>query len=176
MDRQKTDIELIARCKVGDQKAFAELFDFYYKPVFYYIFSILKDYQDAEDQTMITIEKAFKNLDKYQPLYKFQTWLSKIARTTAIDFMRFKRTRLYSDIELSQVFYIKNIETPEQKIVNQENLTSLRIKINSLTEKRREIVILRIMGYRCREIAEETGVGINTIVGQISRIKQKLVS
>jgi RNA polymerase sigma-70 factor (ECF subfamily) len=123
---------------------------------------------------MITIEKAFKNLDKYQPFFKFQTWLSKIAKTTAIDFLRFKRTRLYSDLELSLIYHIKNIENAERKIIDSENLNELKIKINRLTQKRREIVTMRTMGLKCREIAEETNVSINTITGHLLHIKQKL--
>ena len=174
MDRQQVDIELISRCKACDQKAFDAIFRQYHKIIFKYIHYIIKDYQDAEDLTMVTFEKAFKNLNKYQPFFKFQTWLSKIALTTSLDFFRFKKTRLYSDLELSLIYHIKNIETPEREIINQENVKELRLKISNLTEKRREIVIMRTMGLKCREIAEETGVGINTITGQLQHIKQKL--
>ena len=174
MDRQVKDMELIKRCKAGDQKAFELLFNHYQKPVFYYIHSIVKDYQDAEDLTMVTFEKAFKNLSKYQPFFKFQTWLSKIALTTSLDFFRYKKTRLYSDLELSLVYHIKNIETPERIIVNKENVEILKLKISNLSEKRREIVKMRTMGLKCREIAEENNISLNTVVGELSRIKRKL--
>ena len=174
MDRQKIDMILIAKCKAGDQKAFTKLFNYYYKPVFGHVFSIVKDYQDAEDLTMVTFEKAFKNLSKYQPFFKFSTWLAKIAKTTSVDFFRFKRTRLYSDLELSLIYHIKNIETPERIIVNKENVENLKLKISNLSEKRKEIVKMRTMGMKCREIAKEKNVSLNTIVGELSRIKRKL--
>ena len=174
MDRQKIDMKLINRCKAGDQKAFELLFNHYQKPVFYYIHAIVKDYQDAEDLTMVTFEKAFRQLNKYQPFFKFQTWLTKIAKTTSLDFFRFKKTRLYTDLELSLVYHIKNIENPENIIINKENVEILKLKISNLTQKRREIVKMRIMGMKCREIAQLNDISINTITGQLLHIKRKL--
>jgi RNA polymerase sigma-70 factor (ECF subfamily) len=167
-------MDLINKAKAGYQGAYEALFNYYYLYIYNYINGIVKNYTDAEDLTMVTFEKAFKDLNKYAPFFTFKTWLSRIARNTALDFIRMKR---FTFVDITKISYLKsNIENPEQKIINQEKLAILKYKINNLTEKRRNTVIMRTMGLKCREIADETGVGINTILGQISHIKQKLVS
>ena len=168
--RQVLDMELISRCKAGDQKAFADLFDFYYRPVYNYIHTITKE--EAEDLTMVTLEKVFSKLDKYYPFYSFKTWLFKVALNTTLDYLRYRKPE---PVELSEAFYLKSrIEAPDQRLISRENVKEIRLRINELTEKRREIVIMRTMGMKCREIAEETNVGINTITGQLRNIKRKL--
>lgn len=53
MTRQQKDMDLITKAKAGYQEAYTAMFEHYYQIIFKYIYCILKDYQDAEDQTMI---------------------------------------------------------------------------------------------------------------------------
>jgi len=167
-------MDLINKAKCGYQGAYAALFDYYYMSMYNYINCIVHNDTDAEDLTMVTFEKAFKDLNKYAPFFTFKTWLSKIARNTTLDFIKYNKNRMYSDLELSQVYYIANIENPEVLLINKENVKILKLKISKLTQKRKEIAIMRIMGMRCREVSEIKNITINSVTGQLRYIKLKL--
>ena len=89
MDRQRIDMDLINKAKCGYQGAYAALFDYYYMSMYNYINCIVHNDTDAEDLTMVTFEKAFKDLTKYAPFFTFKTWLSKIARNTTLDHFKY---------------------------------------------------------------------------------------
>ena len=176
MNRQVKDMDLITKAKSGYQEAYTALFEYYYQIIFKHIYCIIKDYQDAEDLTMITFEKAFKKLNTYVPLFLFSTWLSKIAKTTTLDFIKYKRIRWYSDLELDHVMKVRNIENPERQLIQREDAMQIKRLIKALPKHRQEIVRMRMLGLKCREVAEVTGITTSAVAGQLRYIKQKLVS
>jgi len=177
MDRQRIDMDLINKAKAGYERAYEALFDHYFQYVHRCIYSLIKNETDIEDLVMITFEKAFKNLYKYQPLFLFSTWLSKIARTTALEFIRYKKRNMRNtnlELDLSKAYSLANYKNPETIIIDNENLMILKFKINQLSELRKNTIIMRTMGMKCREIALETGVEVNTVTERLYNIKQKL--
>jgi len=168
-------MDLINKAKCGYQGAYAALFDYYYMSMYNYINCIVHNDTDAEDLTMVTFEKAFKDLTKYAPFFTFKTWLSKIARNTSIDFLRSKKYNPNNNgIDITELIYIQAIENPEQMIIHEENIKQLKILINKLPLRRREIIIRRTMGMKCREIADELDISISAVTGQLRYTKLKL--
>jgi RNA polymerase sigma-70 factor (ECF subfamily) len=175
MKRQVIDMDLINKAKNGYQGAYTALFNYYYTYLFNYINCIVHNDADAEDLVMVTFEKAFIHLNKYAPLFNFKTWLSKIARNSTIDFIRFKKYNPCNnciDIEyLSQ--FKSNIENPEKEIIIKEETDRYKLIIKSMNPAFREIYIRRTLGFRCREIAIDMDTSINTVVGRLRYIKLK---
>lgn len=175
MKRQVIDLDLINKAKSGYQGAYSALFEYYYQYLFNYTRIYVLNDTDAEDLTMITFEKAFKDLNKYAPFFTFKTWLSKIARNTCIDFLRSKKYNPSNNgIDITELSYIKTIENPEQMIIHEENIKQLKILVNGLSSRRREIIIRRSMGMKCREISDEMDISISAVTGQLRYIKLKL--
>lgn len=175
--RQKIDLLLIEKAKKGNQAAFNSLFKHYRGFIQYAIFNLVYNTADAEDLTMIAFEKAFRNLDKYTPVSEFNSWLTVIAKNTAIDFLIAKDRKPIQYVEeiTDTHFPTKNNVTPEDEFINNEIRTYLNQAVEKLNDKNKRIIQLRYFdGLSCEKLAEELNVSGNTARGQLQRARVKL--
>lgn len=93
MTEQSEIQELVEQAKRGDQAAFGKIYDEFSQPVYNFLFSRLKQKQNAEDLLQTIFLKAWKNLRTYkqQADAKFSTWLFQIANYTLIDHWRTRK-------------------------------------------------------------------------------------
>jgi RNA polymerase sigma-70 factor (ECF subfamily) len=167
------ELDLLKRAQHNDQKAFIEIFNRNRFNVFYIVYNIVNDITTAEDLTMITFEKAFTNIKNFVPNYKLSTWIFKIARNLAIDYIRFQsiRARL---VELDDTMpYNSN---PEDELIAKEREKIFDFIIENLNEKYKKILFMRIEeNKKCKEIANKLNIPINTVTGTIRRCRQKIL-
>lgn len=176
-ERQEIDLKLIEEAKNGSQIAFTKLYKHYHNVIQYNIFQLVFNTLDAEDLTMVTFEKAFANLDRYVPTNEFQTWLSRIARNTAIDFIIQKGRRPSNDAEIndSHVLGLSHTRTPEEQYVSKEMGERLDKALDKIKKKYKEIIILRYYeDLEYEEISQKLNVKENTARGHILRAKRSL--
>ncbi|HEX6369616.1 MAG TPA: sigma-70 family RNA polymerase sigma factor [Longimicrobium sp.] len=83
-----SDHELVTHAQQGSEKAFRELLGRFQRPVFSIIYRMVRDREAAEDLAQETFMRVFNNIDRYDPKYKFSSWIFKIATNLAIDWMR----------------------------------------------------------------------------------------
>ena len=86
------DTDLIQRCLQGDRKAFEVLLDRYEKPVFNAAFRMLNNSEDAKDVTQTVFLRAYENLDRFDPTFRFFSWIYRIALNESINCLQ-KRNR-----------------------------------------------------------------------------------
>jgi RNA polymerase sigma-70 factor (ECF subfamily) len=90
----KPDINaLIKECRNGNLEAFGHLLDAYQGPVFNVVYRMVNDRDDAEDITQSAFVKAYENLGRFDPRYKFFSWIYRIAINEALNFLK-SRERL----------------------------------------------------------------------------------
>lgn len=95
------DLALVESIKRGNQAAFTMLFKKYYPHLSRKIFFALRNRQDAEDITSEIFQKLYDNIDKYEPQYTFNAWLTRLAHNHMIDFiLKNKRNILCSSLSL----------------------------------------------------------------------------
>ncbi|HEX2091683.1 MAG TPA: sigma-70 family RNA polymerase sigma factor, partial [Longimicrobiaceae bacterium] len=87
---QLSDHELVARAQKGSEAAYRELLGRYQRPVFSLVYRMVRDREQAEDLAQETFVKVFNNIDRYDPRYKFSSWIFKIATNLTIDALRKK--------------------------------------------------------------------------------------
>ena len=73
------DRALVKRCLNGDRQALTALIEAYQKPLYNAAYRILGNPDDAADATQAAFLKAFEHLRKYNPKYKFFSWIYRIA-------------------------------------------------------------------------------------------------
>jgi RNA polymerase sigma factor (sigma-70 family) len=167
----------------GDQKAYAELMARYRDTVYFMLLKMVNNRDDADDLTIEAFGKAFKRLDQYTPNYAFSTWLFKIASNNCIDFIRKKKTitisldKPYSNDEGGE--YGMNIKAeildPEEKVMKKEKIQMLRVVVEKLKPKYRDLVEMRYfeeLSYE--EIAVKTGLPLGTVKAQLFRAREFL--
>ena len=91
------DRALVERCRKGDRKALEALIGEYQKPVFNAAYRILGNPEDAADAAQATFLKAFENLERYDPNYKFFSWIYRIAVNESINQLKRIRKQLPLD-------------------------------------------------------------------------------
>jgi len=178
------DSVLITLYRNGNESAFNQLVDRYQSKVFTTLFLIVKDQEVAEDLLQDVFVKVIHTLnsEKYNEEGKFQPWLLRIAHNLAID--HFRKAKRYPTILLEDGSNLLNSlnfasESSEQEQIKEETLVWVRNLIDELPEAQKEVVIMRhYLNLSFQEIAEQTGVSINTALGRmryaLNHIRKKM--
>ena len=175
---------LISLYRNGNEAAFNLLVDRYQSKVFTTIFLIVKDQDVAEDLLQDVFVKVLHTLnsDKYNEEGKFQPWVMRIAHNMAID--HFRKAKRYPTILLEDGSNLLNSlsfaeDSSEEQRIKEETIAWVRNLIDELPEAQKEVVIMRhYLDMSFQEIAEQTGVSINTALGRmryaLNHIRKKM--
>ncbi len=178
------DSVLITLYRNGNEAAFNLLVDRYHSKVFTTIFLIVKDQDVAEDLLQDVFVKVLHTLnsDKYNEEGKFQPWVMRIAHNLAID--HFRKAKRYPTILLEDGSNLFNSlsfaeDSSEEQRIKEETMAYVRNLIDELPEAQKEVVIMRhYLDMSFQEIAEQTGVSINTALGRmryaLNHIRKKM--
>ncbi|MEB2773691.1 sigma-70 family RNA polymerase sigma factor [Algoriphagus sp. D3-2-R+10] len=167
------DSELIAQYRNGSDAAFDLLVDRYKSKMYTTIFLIVKDQKVAEDLLQDVFVKVVKTLnsDKYNEEGKFQPWVMRICHNLAIDY--FRKAKRYPTILMEDGSNIFNSlrfaeENVEDRQVREENIELVKRLIEELPETQKQVLIMRhYLDLSFQEIADQTGVSINTALGRM---------
>lgn len=168
-----SDSNLIRAYREGDERAFETLLNRYQSGVFSKIVFVVRDHEVANDlfqDTWIKVVKVLKS-GKYVEEGKFGPWVMRIAHNAAIDhFRRNRKKRMVRPTDEFDIFDTLAHDAPNamDTMVQEEVLAELRQLIPALPEEQRAVVKMRLeRQYSFKEIAEETGVSINTALGRM---------
>lgn len=167
------DSELITQYRGGSEAAFEMLVEKYKSRVYTTIYLIVKDQGVAEDLLQDVFVKVVQTLnsDKYNEEGKFQPWLMRIAHNLAIDY--FRKSKRYPTIVMEDGGNLFNTlkfaeETVEDLKIKEDTIELVRKLIDELPETQKQVLIMRhYMDLSFQEIAEQTGVSINTALGRM---------
>ena len=172
--RNLNDLELLNRYSVGEEDAISEIIDRYKKRVFDYIRNMVKSETLADDifqETFIKIVKSL-NENRYVESGKLLSWMLRIAHNQVIDYFRKTKSEAkvsYDNCEVN-VLNNKNLvdSNVEDRIIEKQQHQTIRRLVERLSAEQKEVVILRhYHGLSFKEIAEKTGVSINTSLGRM---------
>lgn len=167
------DSDLISQYRSGNDAAFDLLVDRYQSKLYTTIFLIVKDQAIAEDLLQEVFVKVVNTLnsDKYNEEGKFQPWVMRIAHNLAID--HFRKAKRYPMILMedgSNVFNSLRFaeETVEDRQMRDETIELVKRLIEELPEAQKQVLIMRhYLDMSFQEIADQTGVSINTALGRM---------
>lgn len=169
-----TDEELAIMYVDGDNKAFDLLLSRNQEKVFTYILFIVRDREMANDMFQETFFKVVSRLQqgKYIANGKFSAWLMRIAHNVIMDWYRQQRAQNIVDApkenDLSNVGSTLLESSREGELVNNQVMEDVRRMMSHLPASQREVVFMRFYQQMSfKEIAEATGVSINTALGRM---------
>ena len=168
-----SDSQLVSQYKNGSEKAFAELVNRHKNKIYTTIYLIVKDQYLAEDLLQETYVKVVNKIKSgsYHEEGKFLPWVTRIAHNLAID--HFRKAKRYPMIVMEDGNNIFNTlafseDSIESKKIQQDTHALLKKLIEELPDSQREVLMMRhYMEMSFREIAEATGVSINTALGRM---------
>ena len=146
------DLKIIESCLLGNNQMFSRLIDNYKNMVYNLAYRMSNNSQEAEDISQEAFLRAYQSLARFNPSYKFSTWLYQITLNIIRD--RFKKKGLnYISLDTpietddSEFFHqpADLTNNPEQIIAQQEDARAVQQAINSLPLKYREVLVLRYL-------------------------------
>lgn len=159
----------------GDNRAFDELLARNQQKLYSYILFVVRDPEVANDVFQETFVKVITRLQegKYTDCGKFSFWLSKIAHNVIMD--TFRQQKSEHIVEASEDNDLNKLRRQDLMDLNRENefvntqiMKDVRHLMDTLPAPQREVVYMRYyQDMSFKEIAETTGVSINTSLGRM---------
>lgn len=169
-----TDYELVELYENGNDNAFDELLQRHQSYVYSYILFLVKEEDKADDIFQETFTRAIIAIrsHKYQTTGKFSAWLIRIAHNLIIDTTRETESGKQITQEKFTPIILNDIRLSEsgveKSIIEQQKADQIRKMLDYLPDVQREVILLRFYeDLSFKEIAEKTGVSINTSLGRM---------
>ena len=169
-----SDRALLDRYLSGDRSAISQLIERHSRRVRDYIRMLVKNRDVAEDIFQETFIKAVRVIDegRYTDNGKFLSWILRIAHNQVIDYFRAQRqdkavTEAEAGYDVLGTLRFAE-KTVEDRMVARQTEDEIRMLVDLLPAEQREVVLMRYYsGLSFKEIAEQTGVSINTALGRM---------
>lgn len=168
-----SDNELVSAFMHEDKQAFEVLLSRHQSKIFNYILSLVKEKALADDLFQDTNIKIVNTLrgGKYRNEGKYIQWAMRIAHNLVIDY--FRKNQRFPTIKTDENFDIFDVidsreESIEHKLIKNQIHDDVRKLIRQLPEEQRRVLVLRhYSNLSFKEIADKTGVSINTALGRM---------
>jgi RNA polymerase sigma-70 factor (ECF subfamily) len=175
-----TDAALVQRYRQGDAKAFELLVARHSRFAGAVAMGVVADYHAALDVVQEAFVKVLEGLAQLEDPERFQAWLRHVVRSTSLDHLRRRKVTgraaeaLPGQDDESEPLPAPAL-APEDLLEQAELRAQVREEISALPESQREVVYLKYLeGMSYEEIADVTGLTINTIESRLFRARASL--
>jgi RNA polymerase sigma-70 factor (ECF subfamily) len=173
---QPTDETLVVAALAGDETAFAVLVRRYQRRLTAFLGQLVGDTELARELTQETFIRAWSALERFDPKYRFSTWLFRIAHNLGIDQLRRRRLQTVSlyrrdaDGEEVEMVVTDSEKDPFGHCENKELAQYIKQAIEELRPEYRELVLLRHFGgLSYQDIAEFKEMPLGTVKNKLFR-------
>lgn len=167
------DAVLVKNYVGGDESALAVLIKRHQSKLYGFIYSKVSDRDIADDIFQDTFIKVIRTLksNSYNEEGKFLPWVMRISHNLIVDhFRKNKKMPMYRETEEFSIFSIMTDNSPnvENRIITEQVECDLQRLIEELPDDQKEVLHMRIyQDLSFKEIADLTGVSINTALGRM---------
>lgn len=167
------DAVLVKNYMEGDESALAVLIKRHQSKLYGFIYSKVTDRDIADDIFQDTFIKVIRTLksNSYNEEGKFLPWVMRISHNLIVDhFRKNKKMPMYRETEEFSIFSIMTDSSPnvENRIITEQVENDLQRLIGELPDDQKEVLQMRIyQDLSFKEIADLTGVSINTALGRM---------
>jgi len=167
---------LVSLALEGDQEALAALVARYQRRVTGFLTQLIGDVEVARDLTQETFLRVWGALDRFDPKYRFSTWLFRIAHNLGVDHLRRRRlttTSLEVEDREGQPVEVAVADGSKDPLGHFENVAlagAIRTAIENLRSEYRELILLRhFAGLSYQEIADLESMPLGTVKNKLFR-------
>lgn len=169
-----SDQALLEQYQQGNREAISQLLERHSRRLRDYMRMLVKDNDVADDLMQEVLIKVVRVIDegRYTDKGRFLPWLLRIAHNRVLDYFRAnKQAKTVNESSAGYDFLgSKNLAEPsiEDNLISEQLAEEVRSLVEMLPEEQRDVVRMRYYeGLSFKEIAEQTGVGINTALGRM---------
>lgn len=183
ISKSERDFRLVSQIlESGNRAAYSQLMDEYFEKVYSRMLKMTGQPGDAEDLTMEAFNKAFSKLDQYTSDFAFSTWLYRIAKNNCIDYLRrnkkdndSKVNQYEAEIGIAAHELANQLPSPEQMMINRQEISLLREIVETLHPKYKDIIKLHYFKeLSCEEIAQQLELPEGTVKVRLFRARELL--
>jgi len=179
---EPTDEELVEAVLAGQRERFGDLVDRYQGRLVNYLYRLLRSVEDAHELAQEVFLKVYQALDRYDPRYRFSTWIFRVAQNAAIDQIRKRRIKMVSfegredaDGETREWEPASSDRGPYGDLRNVERGGAIQESIDNLPWEYRELIVLRhFADLSYDEIAKLKEMPLGTVKNKLFRARQML--
>lgn len=147
--------------------AYEELFNRYFKQVYYVCYRYMNSAEEAEECANDTMLKVFNNIQNYEERASFKTWLFRIAHNLCISLLRKKQL---DQVSIDEAMEIESPPTSEESSDH-----SIDALLSQLNMEDRSIIIFRVVNeLEFQQIAEITGLKLSAVKMRYKRALEKI--
>ncbi len=171
--REVEERQLVAASLAGDEAAFRQLVERYYRTVLNVAFRAFGSVPAAEDCAQDVFIKVHKRLRSYRADTPFIHWLHRVAANTVTDALRRRRT----DLSLESLVHHAHSETadPADVAARQEQRMAVRQAMASLPGRLRDAIVLQVFHeLTYQEIAQVLDIPIGTVMSRLHNARSLL--
>ncbi len=181
-DQRDDERKLVTRCLEGDLAAYEELIECHRAKVFAMLVQIVRNEEDAWDIAQQGFVKAWRSLSSFKGESAFFTWLFRIMRNLAIDFLRRKQRHGEQSLEAieEKTGVLPAASTPasaapDERAWQGEIADRIELALDTLSIDHREVIVMReIHGLSYQEIAKVTDCSQGTVMSRLFYARKKL--
>ena len=183
VDPAAEDAALVVAAQNGDGHAFEILVGRHEQRIFFVARRITRTREDAEDVVQQSFQKAFTHLRRFEGRSAFSTWLTRIAITEALMFLRRGRGLrevLIDDLnegeETTTALEVPDSRPDPEAIYSQREWAEmLSLAMNELPPGIRKAIQLRELDERSsQETARIMGISVSALKGRMFHGRRKL--
>jgi len=174
---------LIARVLSGEIHLYEEIIARYERPIVNFIYRMIGDYEHSLDLAQEVFFKAYRSLDRFDPTYRFSTWIYRIASNRSIDHLR-RQSVSFLSLDDSRgagrgsegMIQLKSpSHGPEELLASRELGDRIGLAIDSLPTRYRELILLRhLQGMAYEDIARVKRLPLGTVKNRLFRAREIL--
>ncbi|MGE5232563.1 MAG: sigma-70 family RNA polymerase sigma factor [Acidobacteriota bacterium] len=177
-----TDEQLVAAILRGDRERFGDLVGRYQNRLVNYLYRLLRNLDEAHDLAQEVFIKVYQALDRFDPQYRFSTWLFRVAQNAAIDQIRRQRLKLVpmtreggEGEEPREMEVASGDPSPYGDLRNRERGGAIQEAVDALPWEYRELILLRHFSeLSYEEIATLKKLPLGTVKNKLFRGRQML--
>ena len=175
MNTNLSDEQLIKNFLNGDDGGFESLLKKYLKPVYNFLYRLTGDTSVLDDLAQETFIKTWRNIKKFNLDRSFKTWLYAIAKNTAYDYFKKRKTIPFSNfIDAEGNNKLENISEdeilPPELLEKADTAKELETALTKISDQYQIILLMRYKDdFSLQEIAEILNLSYNTVKSQHQR-------
>jgi RNA polymerase sigma-70 factor (ECF subfamily) len=181
LDPVPTDEELVAEILGGRSERYAVVVERYQQRLVNYLYRLVRNLDEAHDLAQDVFLKVYQALDRFDPRYRFSTWIFRVAQNAAIDQIRRQKLRVTQPLRETIDGEERDWEppssgpTPYGEARNRERGRAIGRAIDELPPEYRELIEMRHFGELAyEEIATLKSLPLGTVKNKLFRARQML--
>ena len=165
---EHSDEDLVRQCRAGEIKSFDLLVERHQRTIFNLALRMIRDSDDAADIAQSVFVKAYENLERFDPQFKFFSWLYRIAVNESLNAL--EQRKRFEGLDGNDLAAETSDEKDDEAVIEERRIQDGLMMLN--VEHRAVIVLKHMQGLSYREIAQVLDLPEKTVKSRLFSARQ----